>query len=480
MTDCSRDFIMWESAKNKKTKFIYRFLSVIIAVSIIAEPLPVFAEIETGEGGSVTLEHDGDTGERSGGKGERSTESGGGPATPTRSQEYYDSINARNGLGSALFNGAIFDAKASPVFDNAVAFGDDIIRIGEGKIDKDRLNLIDELLKQFEENFGKLDGWEKSSADSCNILLDKTLPSALPNMGLGADEMDEISKLFYMSLLGNEKFPDGAGTYDFDKYLEGLDLNKLLKGGGLGGLGFDLGDMQFPSFEEWLKKGGGRRLKLGTQEQYLLYLDILKLLQQKQNEDPSFTFKAGDLHGLRSDLFSGGLDGYSSFIDSIKAFRDVHKEIFDKNSNMDSVNVLYLEDNHIVSVDATEYYNVSFTSDKRLWSVYDERGRLVKQVETENEDHKFIFRGFPEGHYTVIAQQWADYQITKNFYYRKYEYLIDTVTKTMLWARRSGTNMIRLKNLKQSGYRPNGKTFKIHVNKHGEIVNETQVSERIE
>ena len=465
---------------------IHRFFQGVFILSaaslVLAEPIMVRAEIKTSPDGSTTFIYDGDSDDRSGGSRDSTTESssggGGGSSSysaPVRSREYYAALNARSGLDASLFNGAIVKAKNSSMFGNAVMFNGDIIRLGEGSIGRDRLNLIDDLIKQFDENYGQLDGWERSTSDGSGILMDKSLSSVLPGIGLTEADADEISKLFYMSLMGNEKFPGGAGTFDFDSYVGGLDMGKLL-GGGLGGLGFDFGDMDFPSFEEWMNGQDGKQIRLGGGNREL-YSDVLGMLKRKGN---GFSFEAGDIHGLREDLFSGGLDGYSSFIKSIKAFRDVHREIFDRNSDMDSVNVLYLEDNHITSVDATEYYNVSFTSDKRLWSVYNEKGKLVKQVETENEDHKYIFQGFPEGHYTVVAQQWADYQITKNFYYQKYEYLIDTATKTMLWARRSGTNMIRLKNLRQSGYRPNGKTFKVHVNKHGEVENETRVSERIE
>ena len=465
----------------QRPRLLRKFLVLSAVSMVLAKPMMVLAD-GTMLGETVTLTYDGDSGDRSGGSRDSTTqsssESGGGgssSAAPIRSQEYYASLKARSGLDASLFNGAIVDAKNSSMFENAILFNGDIIRLGEGSIGRDRLDLIDDLIKQFDENYGQLDGWEKSASDSSGILMDRSLSSVLPGIGVTGADADEISRLFYMSLMGNEKFPGGAGTFDFDSYVGGLDMGKLL-GGGLGGMGFDFGDMDFPSFEEWMNGQDGKQIRLGGGNREL-YSDVLAMLKRKGE---GFTFEAGDIHGLREDLFSGGLDGYSSFIKSIKAFRDVHREIFDRNSDRTSVNVLYLEDNHITSVDATEYYNVSFTSDKRLWSVYNEKGKLVKQVETENEDHKYIFQGFPEGHYTVVAQQWADYQITKNFYYQKYEYLIDTATKTMLWARRSSTNMIRLKNLRQSGYRPNGRTFRVHVNKHGEVENETRVSERIE
>lgn len=458
-----------------------RFI-LFLLISSLAMPTTVYASTDVygGVGDAIAVASHQNSGDSEWGEGSSTNESGGGGGGGSNyvppSKEYTEAAGAKDGINTDVFQDAITGAKNAASFDKTFFTGSDLMRIGQGSISKSQLDDIEAFLKKFKENYDLLEGWERMAADGCNILTDTSLPDTLGSSNLDADTKQDVITKFYRALMGNEAFPGGAGSFNFDSFINGLDLsNLLINKKSLLGPNFSLQDWQnmLKDPNNW---GPGGKIKLGDTELQLLP-SVLKLLL---GNGTAINYTRGDIHGLRGDLFTGGLDGFSSFSQSMDSFVDVHKKIFENNPGKSSIDLVYLEDNHITHVDEAVYTGVSFKSDKRLWTIYDSSGRILKQVETENADHVYIFKGFPKGDYVVVAQQWADYTIQQKFRYTKYEYVIDPITKTMLWARRSATNEIFLKNLRESGYRPNGEVFRIHINEFGEVENETMVSERVE
>lgn len=184
---------------------------------------------------------------------------------------------------------------------------------------------------------------------------------------------------------------------------------------------------------------------------------------------------------VRKDLIRGGFQ--DSFTWSGR-FDGLNRLV--SNSMEDYLVMGYIEDYHIASVEKDHIEVIDYTSDMRVWSVYDqETGEKIKELTTDNPQHELAMKFSEPGKYRIVAEQEAKYQKGMYVKYDYIDYLFDAETKNLLYFNEQILSndqggSVFVGTTEETGLVPTGDVFNWTINDLGQVETDGSATQRVE
>lgn len=201
----------------------------------------------------------------------------------------------------------------------------------------------------------------------------------------------------------------------------------------------------------------------------------------------SFTYPDTDYNdsdtigGIRTDLVNGGLNDVSLWNHRFEVLKRLRRS----NAMNDYCTLAVLTDYHISEVKEDYVTETDASSDVRHWVVTDlDSGKIVQEADTANPMHRFNFSGFGEGNYSVQEYRQVRQRTGMYISYDYCQYLIDAETKRILFFKESLVSNGQGKSVfvgaeNENSLEPTGQVFNIRVNALGQIVRDSNTTERV-